>query len=147
MANGAVSNELKCMAKDFQLLAAEYGASCSVVLREEGAEIVRDRYNVAKRKSVTATINTYALPVERAPTARKLQALGLREEVDCAVTTPILDWEGYVDLDDLGNTFAALDMNRMTVRVDGRDWKVADKALTSRYGDGSLAITLGLKGN
>jgi hypothetical protein len=146
MANCAVTAEVRCMARDFQLLAAEYGASCRVILRPE-ADVSRDGYGGIKKKSLPVTIDTYALPVERAPSERKLRALGLREDIDCAVTTPILDWVGYVSLDDLGATFAAVDMNRMTVQVDGRDWKVADKALTSRYGDGALAITLGLKGN
>ena len=150
MTSCAVRLEYQGYATDFQNLAHQYGEEVGVYLRGE-AQVDRDRYGAIKRRDFAAVGDfpktMYALSVERGPNARRLHQLGIREEVDCAITTPMLDWDSVIDQENMGESFAALDMNRLTVRLDGRDWKVADKALSINVGGLYVAVVLGLKGN
>ena len=88
-----------------------------------------------------------AYPVERQPDARMLEKAGLRETVDVVVWTPMRRW---IDLDvidpfDIGNTFAAIDITRTTVIIDGYEWLIADKGLANRVGEIPTYITFGLR--
>lgn len=132
--------------RDYRDVAREYGTPITVTVRSEG-DVERDRYGAVKMRSRASTVLTYALPVERAVDARTMQKTGIREECDVVVTTPILDWEGVLDPYDVGDGFAALDLNRMTVLLDGQEWKVADKGLPNRFGPVPAAVSLGLRRN
>jgi hypothetical protein len=134
--------------RDYRDLAHEYGTPCTIRIRGE-SDVVRDGYSTIKRRSLSdaGDIATYVLPIDRGPDVRKLQSLGIREDCDCAITTPLIDWYPGIHLDDFGKQFAALDLNRMTVEIDGQQFKVADKGLPVRYGERPVAISLALRRN
>jgi len=134
--------------KDYQELAKEYGTPIVFRIRTE-AQVTRDGYDTIKRKTLVGSrdIETYALPVDRGPDVRKLQALGIREDCDIAVTVPLADWAEIIKAETIGPDFAGLDLNRMTVELDGQQFKVADKGIPVRYGARSVALSFGLRRN
>jgi hypothetical protein len=132
--------------RDYAEMARDYGTPVTVIVRAEG-DVARDSYGAIKRRPGGSPVQTYALPVERAVDSRSMQRTGIREECDCMITTPLLDWDGYVDPYAPGDGIAGLDLNRMTVLLDGQEWKVADKGLPARYGPVPVALSLGLRRN
>ena len=126
----------------------QYGTPVTIRLRKE-SDVTRESLGSIKKKSLDPDFETCALPVERQPDARKLEKAGIRTECDMLIYTPILAWinAGIIDDDYLGNTFAAIDIIRSTVIIDGEEWKIADKGLSTRIGPYPVYITFGLKRN
>lgn len=146
--NPAVEHEWLGHVQDFYELAHEYGTPVVVRIRTPD-DVTRDRYNTIKQRTVSndGDISTFALPVERGPDVRMLQQLGLRETCDCAITMPIYDWYPNQAVEEIGKRFAAIDLNRMTVEMDGEQFKVADKGIPVRYGERPVALSLALRRN
>ena len=146
--NLAVEYEWLGHVQDYYELAHEYGTPVIIRMRTPD-DVSRDRYNTIKMRDLenTGDIHTYALPVDRGPDARMLEKLGMRETCDCAITTPIYDWYPNQDVEEIGKRFAAIDLNRMTVEIDGEQYKVADKGLPVRYGERPVALALALRRN
>lgn len=132
--------------QDVADVAAVYGTAITVKLRAEGG-VRRDALGTIIQRDLAPTLSLDAYPVERSPDKRKLEKAGLREEVEVMVYTPMKSWvdAGVIDLDEIGDTFAAIDVTRSTVILDGTEWKVADKGMPSRIGPVPLYITLGLR--
>jgi hypothetical protein len=128
--------------------AMQYGTPITFRPRKE-IDVSRDTLGTIKKKSITPTFETWALPVERQPDARKLEKAGVREVVDVLIYTPIQSWidAGLVSDDTLGKDFTAIDMIRDTVLLDGQEFKIADKGLSMRIGKFPVFITFGLKRN
>lgn len=146
MVRAAVRHEACGALRDYAELARDYGTPVTVLVRAEG-DVERDRYGAVKRRPAGSSVLTYALPVERAVDSRAMQRAGIREQCDCMITTPLLDWSALVDPYAPGDGFAGLDLNRMTVLLDGQEWKVADKGMPTRYGPVPVALSLGLRRN
>lgn len=129
-------------------LSMQYGTPIQIRLRKE-SDVSRDKLNSIKQKDITNDISTYALPVERQPDRKKLEKAGIREDVDVIVYTPILAWIklGYIKDATIGKDFTAIDIIRSTIILDGSEWKIADKGLSTRIGQYPLYITFGLKKN
>lgn len=110
------------------------------------SELIRGSLGTIQRRPLDG-VTMKAYPVERQPDTRKLEKAGIREEVDVVIWTPAQSWieAGLVDDEKLGETFAAIDMTRSTVILDGQEWKIADKGFATRIGDKPVHITLGLK--
>jgi hypothetical protein len=137
--------------RDYLQLAQEYGTPVTIDVRVE-SEVSRDDYGAIKSRALSGaqSVLTWALPVERSPDERRLEKLGIREACDVAVQVPAMSLYPVVDPTDqdaLGETWAALDLNRMTVRLDGQQFKVADKGVSVRYGDRPVAFSLALRRN
>ena len=147
----AVRLEWCGLARDYMQLAQEYGTPITVRVRRE-ADVSRDSLGAVKMRTASDSddVSTYALPVERGPDERRLHKLGLREECDAAVQMPAMAFYPLVDVqtpEALGDTWSGLDLNRMTVELDGMQYKVADKGMPVRYGDRPVAFSLGLRRN
>ena len=128
--------------------AMQYGTPVTFRLRKE-SDVGRDSLGTMKNKTLVAGFNTFALPVERQPDARKLEKAGVRAEVDVLIYTPIQSWidAGIISDDTLGVDFSAIDMIRTYVLLDGQEFKIADKGLSMRVGKFPVYITFGLKRN
>lgn len=128
--------------------AMQYGTPVTFRPRKE-SDVSRDSLGTIKKKSITPTFETWALPVERQPDARKLEKAGVREIVDVLIYTPIQSWidAGLVEDSTLGIDFSRIDTIRDTVLLDGEEFKIADKALSTRVGKFPVYITFGLKRN
>ena len=128
--------------------AMQYGTPVTFRPRKE-SDVSRDSLGTIKKKSITPTFETWALPVERQPDARKLEKAGVRAEVDVLIYTPIQSWidAGLFSDDTAGKDFSAIDMIRDTVILDGQEFKIADKGLSTRIGKYPVYITFGLKRN
>ena len=128
--------------------AMQYGTPVIFRPRKE-SDVSRDTLGTIKKKSITPSFETWALPVERQPDQRKLEKAGIRTEVDILIYTPIQSWidEMIISDDTLGKDFSAIDLIRDTVILDGQEFKIADKCLTNRIGPYPVYITFGLKRN
>lgn len=149
--DAAVRLEWCGLMRDYRDIAHQYGTPVTVRIRLE-AEVRRDGYSTIKSRSLAGSgdVQTYALPVEVSPDQRTLSKLGVREACEVAIQTPIIDWFPQVEARDpseLGRTFLALDMTRMTVEMDGQQYKVADRGMPYRIGERPLAISLALRRN
>lgn len=146
--NLAVEFEWLGHVQDYYELAHEYGTPVTIRIRTPD-DVTRDKYNTIKKRALTEAgdITAYALPVDRGPDERMLEKLGLREKCDCAITMPIYDWYPNQNVEEIGKRFAAIDLNRLTVEIDGEQFKVADKGLPVRYGERPVALTLALRRN
>jgi hypothetical protein len=127
-------------------LSMQYGTPVTIRLRKE-SDVNRDDLGSIKKKSLTPSFSTWALPVERQPDTRKLEKAGIRELVDVLIYTPILSWmeSNHISDDNIGNEFSAIDTTRSTVLLDGEEWKIADKGLSTRLGKYPVYITFGLR--
>jgi len=141
-----VSPEACGALRDVQDVAAAYGTPVSVKLRLESG-VRRDSLGTIVSRDLLPIAPMMAYPVERSPDRRKLERAGLREEVEVAIWTPAKSWvdAGLFDMDEIGDTFEAIDVTRATVVLDGTEWKVTEKGIPSRIGRFPLYVTLGLK--
>jgi hypothetical protein len=126
-------------------VACQYGTQITLKLFGESS-VSRDTLGAIKKRPTNGTV-IKAFPIERQPDARKLEKAGIREEVDLVAWTPVQAWidAGILSDEYFGESFAAIDMTRSTVILDGQEWKIADKGLATRVGEYPVHITLGLK--
>lgn len=117
--------------------------------RNAEADVTRDDLGAISMREIDNGFNLFAMPVERQPDTRKLEKAGIRELCDVLIYTPILAWmqKGYIKDATLGKDFASIDITRGTVLLDGEEWKISDKGLSTRIGPYPVYITFGLRKN
>lgn len=125
--------------RDVQAKANEYGTLVRF-FDEDESSIRRSRYNSIKSHSVPSGINTiYALPVDNNPSKYTLEKIGLSEDTQLVLYTPMQSWI------DEGLTIDDIDMVRWKMEVHGIEYKITTKKEYDQFGDVFLYIVLGGK--
>lgn len=113
----------------------EWGEPLDFFIRSE-EDIKRGSLGSAISHS-TRAVRVYAYPIEQVTSEKQLSKAGLSEQCNTIVYTAALSWK-ELDIDNF-------DVSRMTVALDGREWKVSQVGRTGRFGGECQYITFGLK--
>jgi len=148
MSCNGVSLEACQALRDTQDVCKTYGTPIVIKMMNEGT-VERDELGTIKSRDIDVRFNIHAFPVEVQPSVRSLEKAGLREAVECSVYTPMKSWidAGYIKISNIGDDFAAIDITRSTVVLDGTEWKISDKGLSGRIGTAPMYVTFGLRRN
>jgi hypothetical protein len=117
----------------------EYGMDIIVYERNEH-DIIRDKYNSIKIKNTDSqiTYNIKAMPVTFNPTQETMEKAGIKENVECIVTTAMKAWT----LNNL--SYDSIEESRDTITLRGEKYIIKEKALVNQFADSFLFINLGL---
>lgn len=130
--------ELAAALVDVQRIAREYGDLVAVFPRGE-AGVVRGPLNGIAQYTQAGAVAIYAFPVQHDPTERELDRVGLVERVPVLIWTPLKEWT------DLGLGFDSISELHATVVLDGKEYRVRNKALANKFLSASLQIVLALE--
>ena len=128
-------NEKNIALRDVYNVVRQYGSSVDILQQTE-AQTERDAYgSIINRQPVTLTVN--AFPVEIEPSEKKLQSLGINEQVS------ILIYLSKLECDERGLTFDEINTILHTFQWQGVEYKITTKRFFSHFGDDYLYIVLG----
>lgn len=113
----------------------EWGEPLDFFIRSE-EDIKRGSLGSAIGHSVKS-VRVYAYPIEQVTNEKQLTKAGLSEKCSTVVYTASLSWQD-LDIDNF-------DVSRMTVALDGKEWKVSQVGRSGRFGGEYQYVTFGLK--
>jgi hypothetical protein len=113
------------------------GGVIKIFVRDE-SNIIRGKYRSIKTKSIENEIYIKAWPIVFSPNANTLEKLGLREEVDLAVTIPSKSWT------DAGYTFQDFDLIRFTFVFNNESYEIKEKTRTTQVYNDFVFYNFGL---
>lgn len=121
----------------------EWGQPLDFFLRSE-KDLVRGSLGTVVSKSIES-FQISAYPIQRNPTEKQLTSAGLSVQASALVYTSALAWVdlGLLDLDDL--ILDKFDVSRMTVGMDGKEWKVAQVGFANRINGSPTYVTFALQ--
>lgn len=128
--------------RDVRDVTREWGQVLNFYLRTE-KDLHRGSLGTVIDKSHDS-FKVYAYPIQRNPDEKQLARGGLTEKGGAMIYTATLEWVelGLLDLDKL--IFNGFDVLRMTVGMDGKEWKVAQVGFANRINGAPMYITFSL---
>jgi hypothetical protein len=129
--------ERQCALIDAQNVINERGDEVTLIIRTETG-VTRDAYGSIVKKQDATKYYFKSYPINWSPNSDTLKQAGLREECNVIVNF------GMKDFKDNGLNFADLDINRMSVILQGQDFEIKEKGLNSQFSDTFLYISFGL---
>lgn len=127
---------------DIRRTVFEWGQEIPFFLRTE-KDITRGSLGTQISHSVSS-LQVHAYPIQRNPNEKQLQSAGLSESCNALIYTSAQEWVdlGVLTFEDL--IAENFDVSRMTVGLDGKEWKVSQVGFTNRIGDSPTYVTFAL---
>lgn len=129
--------------KDVRDSVREWGQRLDFFLRSE-ADLTRGSLGTTIKKSIQS-FQVSAYPIQRNPNEKQLTQAGLSGQASALIYTSALAWAdmGLLDLDDL--ILEDFDVSRMTVGLDGKEWKVSQVGFANRINGTPTYVTFALQ--
>jgi len=126
--------------QDVSEIINEYGNDVVLYVHGETG-VTRDKYGSIIAQATTGTGTIFylkAYPVDHRPNRIQMEKAGIREACECII------WFSMLDITTAGLSFDEMESEKITVTVDGNDYKLSEKAKVNPYGDAFLYLTMGL---
>lgn len=121
--------------RDVYNVVNQYGSTVAILQQSE-EQTERDEYgSIINREPISVYVN--AFPVELDPSEKKLQSLGINEQIS------VLIYLSKLECDNKGLTFEKINTILHTFQWQGVEYKITTKRYFSHFGNEYLYIVLG----
>ena len=129
--------------RDIRDSVREWGQVLDFFLRSE-ADLKRGSLGTTISKSIRS-VQLPAYPIQRNPDEKQMTKAGLSGTASALIYTSAQAWSdlGLLDLNDL--ILDDFDVSRMTVGLDGKEWKVAQVGFANRINGTPTYVTFALQ--
>jgi hypothetical protein len=135
-AQSGVRQERNDALVDIEQMCRERGEEITLILNDE-VNVDRGKYGGIEQRHAGQTLTLYAYPVEYAPSIRRLEKAGLREECNALCYLPSMSFKRLgIEFDNLTIGGAeGIDVRRSWAVVAGEKFEVREKAKVGPFSD------------